>query len=201
MVYKPNIPLPTDNLSVSQGDLVGNFQSLNTTFGIDHYPFADTSANSGKHNVVTTPLINGAAHPNTSATEDKFYAMKDTVPLGILQYSRGWDTGTSLSSVPTPVTSLQSPSNPLSVTNGLSTPILDFTGITRVCFFEVYAFDVNTKAFNTTTGFWNGTSFTNLSGGGFLPFIAAGSVLTVRNNTASPISGLYWVLRLLRIQV
>jgi hypothetical protein len=49
MVYKPNIPLPTDNLSVSQNDLLQNFTSANTSFSIDHYSFDDLTTNNGRH--------------------------------------------------------------------------------------------------------------------------------------------------------
>lgn len=55
MVYKPLIPLPTDNLSVSQGDIKENFTVANTSFGINHYPFDDATANNGKHKKVSMP--------------------------------------------------------------------------------------------------------------------------------------------------
>lgn len=52
MVYKPNIPLPGDNLSVSQGDINNNFLDANASFGVDHYPFDDATLNNGRHKPV-----------------------------------------------------------------------------------------------------------------------------------------------------
>lgn len=39
MTYSPSIPQPTDLISVSQGDLLTNFSTINTWFGVDQYPF------------------------------------------------------------------------------------------------------------------------------------------------------------------
>src|SRR5882757_2735630 len=50
-----NIPNPSDLISVSQGDIKGNFGYLNTTLGKDHQiAFGDTSADSkeGYHKVI-----------------------------------------------------------------------------------------------------------------------------------------------------
>lgn len=49
MTYLPNIPQPTDNLSVSQGNIQGNFAQSNTLFSIDHLPFTDASDEQGYH--------------------------------------------------------------------------------------------------------------------------------------------------------
>jgi len=49
MPYNANIPQPTDLLSNSQGDIRNNFSQANTSFGIDHLPFTDASANLGYH--------------------------------------------------------------------------------------------------------------------------------------------------------
>lgn len=54
--YLPNIPQPNDNLDISQTQLLGNFQALNTIFGINHYPFNDLSSSKGKHKFVTMPI-------------------------------------------------------------------------------------------------------------------------------------------------
>lgn len=48
MPYQPNIPNPTDLLSDSQGDIKTNFQSSNTSFGLNHFAF-DAVSDSGKH--------------------------------------------------------------------------------------------------------------------------------------------------------
>lgn len=71
MAFKNNIPQPTDDLSVSQGDLLGNMQQLDTSFDIDHFTFSNLTANNGKHRKVTMP-VRGAA-PATIAGEGALY--------------------------------------------------------------------------------------------------------------------------------
>jgi len=66
MVYNPNIPQGTDNISVSQPQLLENFSQLNTVFSENHYAFDDaTAANRGLHQKVTYPLV--IANPNAVA--------------------------------------------------------------------------------------------------------------------------------------
>lgn len=60
MPYQQNIPQPTDLLSKSQGDLLNNFQSINTLVNVNHVTF-DT-ADQGKHKWVTFP-VQGAIPP------------------------------------------------------------------------------------------------------------------------------------------
>ena len=64
-VYTTNIPQPTDNPSVSQGQLLQNFQTLNSVYGTsgDHYAWDDAdSTEQGKHAKVTMPGL-----PTTNA--------------------------------------------------------------------------------------------------------------------------------------
>jgi len=83
MAYKPNIPAATDKLSVSQGDIQGNFGAIddgNATPGIgfafDHVTLAAVS-NVGKHKKVTFPSLSGAtltaAEAATSGNELRIY--------------------------------------------------------------------------------------------------------------------------------
>lgn len=59
MVYDPNIPQTGDNLSKSQGQILGNFTALNTIFNFDHYAWNDsTTANQGLHRKVAFPATN-----------------------------------------------------------------------------------------------------------------------------------------------
>jgi len=58
--YNPNIPQPTDLLSVSQGNLLNNFGALQALIDVNHVDFAATGA--GKHKWVTLPL-QGATPP------------------------------------------------------------------------------------------------------------------------------------------
>ena len=67
MAYQPNIPGPNTNLSVSQGDLLGNFQALNTTFGVDHNKF-DAVTNAGAHLQVTLPNFGTPGAPGGTAS-------------------------------------------------------------------------------------------------------------------------------------
>lgn len=73
MVFKPNIPQANDILSDSQGDLLGNFQQLDTSFGIDHFPFSDQTADNGFHKKVTLP--GNVAAPTPGAGYGDIYAV------------------------------------------------------------------------------------------------------------------------------
>lgn len=42
-VYQPNVPTGTVDLDVDYQNLQGNFQQLDTQFGVDHVPFSNTS--------------------------------------------------------------------------------------------------------------------------------------------------------------
>ena len=67
MAYQPNIPGPNTNLSVSQGDLLGNFQALNTVFGVDHNQYNAVS-NAGTHLQVTMPSFGTPGSPGGTAS-------------------------------------------------------------------------------------------------------------------------------------
>jgi len=59
MAYNPDIPQTGDNLSTSQGQILGNFQALNTIFNFDHYAWNDSvTANQGLHRKVEFPATN-----------------------------------------------------------------------------------------------------------------------------------------------
>jgi hypothetical protein len=80
MVFKNNIPLPTDNLSVSQGDLLGNNAQLDTSFGIDHYTFSDLTSNNGFHKKSTYPVgVDPAPVATTLITYSKNYTPNYTL--------------------------------------------------------------------------------------------------------------------------
>lgn len=65
MSYNPNIPTPTQNLSVSQGFLKDNFTYSNISFGKDHYPFDDGTVNNGYHKDVH--IVKRVGNPATVA--------------------------------------------------------------------------------------------------------------------------------------
>lgn len=54
MAYQNNIPQPTDQLAVSQADILGNFAAIQTLINVNHVDFA--SGDQGKHKWVTLPV-------------------------------------------------------------------------------------------------------------------------------------------------
>lgn len=82
--YNPNIPQPNDILADSQGDLLQNFQSLDTYFGINHVQFSVTP-NTGKHTYVeminkTDPVgaaLQGTFFTKNSGTSSDVYYKPD----------------------------------------------------------------------------------------------------------------------------
>lgn len=49
MTYLPNIPQPNDDIAVSQGQILANFQVNNSTLAVDHYEPANASSDKGFH--------------------------------------------------------------------------------------------------------------------------------------------------------
>jgi hypothetical protein len=87
MGFNPNLPNPGDKLSVSQGQLKSNNGVLNTSFGVNHFPFSDISGNSGKHNFVE--FVERSAIPSPIvAGEETLYA-KVIAGQGQLFMTRG----------------------------------------------------------------------------------------------------------------
>lgn len=194
--YNPAIPQSTDLLNVSQVDILNNFSSANTSFGIDHYAFDNGSANNGKHNTVTTPIIVGSAHPATT-TDCKFYGMQDSANVGLIQYSRGPN-----SAAPSPLTKFQSTVAAIVLANNATTNVLDFTGLTRA-FAMLYAMDTTdaTNLGNTrmvASVFWSGAVLVIDNGVTQAPFLRAqvsGTTLRVLNNNSGvTFNNVYWTL-------
>ncbi len=63
MPYTPNIPQPTDLPSQSQALILGNFQTLDTDWNVNHVDF--NTADSGKHAQITFPAGPLAGQPFT----------------------------------------------------------------------------------------------------------------------------------------
>lgn len=123
MTYNPNVPLANQKIKDTQNPIQTNFALANTYFGVDHYAF-DAASNNGVHNQVTTPEIDGSAHPSTSGSELKFYAMDAGDSNNtLLHFSRG-----ASDSPPTPVTSISN-TNFISVAAGSATTVFDFSGM------------------------------------------------------------------------
>ena len=207
MTYNPNIPQPTDDLSVSQGQILQNFQVSNSSFGIDHYSFADLTGNTGKHNQITTPIYvadpDTGDPPTTNANEPKMYAFADSTNLGALNYSRG-----PSNMVPTPLTHFQSPSMPIVLGAGAPTNVLDFTDLTYALGI-IYAIDTTdlTNTRMVTSFFWSSPfsafRFDNLLSSSpastALVAQAFGKILQIKNNSSTDYSNIYWTLQLDRI--
>lgn len=204
MTYNPNIPLANDDLSDSQGQILANFNKANTSFGVDHYTFADLTTNNGKHNKVTTPAFVASPPtslpPTTAANEPIFYAFQDSAPVGVIQYSRG-----PSNAVPSPVTNLQSPAAAIVLAPGASTNVLDFTGLSRaIC--TLYALDFSgpnlTQVRSATIYFWTGAAFTAISLHSGTPSLTpntTGNIVRLTNNSGNPMNGVYWTLTMQRL--
>lgn len=75
MAFQSNIPQPTDQISVSQADILNNFIALSTFLNINHVDFA--SADQGKHKFVSFPVQ--AVAPVTTGTEVALYSKTSTL--------------------------------------------------------------------------------------------------------------------------
>ncbi len=84
MSYNPNVPQPTDLLSNSQGQILANFNKANSSFGINHYPFDNGTANNGKHKFVTIPQAIAPFNPPASVLNE------------IILYAKAGSAGTEL---------------------------------------------------------------------------------------------------------
>jgi len=199
MPFIATIPQPGDKLKDSQGQLLGNNQQLDTSFGIDHYTFSNLTVDNGKHNQVTTPKIVGAAHPTTAANEPKFYAMEDVSQLGVIQYSRG-----PSNAVPSPVTKLQS-AGAVPVGPAASILIFDFAlPQPLTASMAVLSAFTNGGFANQSLRsfvFWNGATLSERSilAGSVIAVLVSGSQLRI--NVAGIVAlNTYWTLEFLRLQ-
>ena len=75
MVYTVDIPQPTDDPSQSQGQILGNFQGINTLVNVNHVDFDE--ADEGKHKFLQMP--EQAAAPATAANEAGLFAQESSL--------------------------------------------------------------------------------------------------------------------------
>lgn len=86
--YDPNIPLATDDLDVSQNDILLNFQQLDTTYGKNHFEYSDNTLNNGKHKFVQ--ITEGNLPAGLVGGDETLYAKKVGSPVqGELFFTRG----------------------------------------------------------------------------------------------------------------
>lgn len=194
MSYNNNIPQASDLLSDSQGDLLLNFQTLDNSFGVDHYAFSNLTADNGKHNTVTTPIVTGNVHPTTAADEPKFYNQKISANFESIQYSRGGSDA-----VPTPVTRINSPATPVVLISTGTTPMIDLSGV-PLAIFRVIAVDTISGVINQSIIiFQAGSYIIPLQPAFSLDIFNAGTVLQLVNLSAN-VMNVYWHLEFYRLQ-
>lgn len=81
MSYNPDIPQANDDPSQSQGQILSNFQTLNTFLSVNHVPLND--GDQGKHANVVMP--EQSADPATAANESALYCKEfDVDGMGTL---------------------------------------------------------------------------------------------------------------------
>lgn len=77
MTFNGSKPGINDDLSVSQGDIQGNFAQANTSMGIDHFDFENVAGDTGKHKYTTfvdiASTTPATAAPVTTADELAFF--------------------------------------------------------------------------------------------------------------------------------
>jgi hypothetical protein len=212
--FNPAIPLANDRLAKSQQDLLLNNGQLDTSFGVDHYPFSDQTSNNGFHNTVTQPLILAVppsvtpAHP-TTGTNAIIYAMQDSTNIGVIQYSKG-PIYKGNQPAPTPITELHSPSTPIVLLSGGLTNVLDMTGVFQMVgtlYMMNYGSAPAANSLNISDFLWNGNggngfkflNRTTTSGGAGLIGTSSGTILQIQNTNASPANNVFWTLRMHRI--
>lgn len=208
MPFIPGIPQPTDLLSNSQGQLLGNNAQLDVSFAEDHFAFSDVTAHNGKHNQVTTgayvssPPVSPNVHPTTAADEPKFYGMQDADQIGVIQYSRG-----ASNAVPSPVTYIQSTQAGIPIASLGNIDVFNFNSPTvlprAMAMLYVMSEPTTTLSRSVSFVFWNGTTafVSALTSGGIGPnaSIDSGTTLRISNPSGAGIV-VYWTLQFLRLQ-
>ena len=201
--YTRDVPLSTQFQSVSQPIIKDNFNSLDDTFKIDHYGFSSTP-NIGLHRQVTTPDL--TVHPANGPIPILYAKDESTTQLGILQYSKGPNRTIEGNQVSSPLTFIQSSQVAISLVNGASTNVFNFTGITRA-FARIYAGNfTSSMKFNGAAVAWYGPGTTfrinrDATPTNNLDINATGSTLIVQNTSGSTLNDIYWTLTFLRIEI
>jgi hypothetical protein len=90
MTFQPNIPQPSDLISISQNDILQNFQAINSSWNVNHVDF--NSVGAGKHNFVEMPIQ--GSDPAGAANEFTLFSKTNTGGNNELFYKRD-NSGTS----------------------------------------------------------------------------------------------------------
>lgn len=183
MAYLLSQPVATDRLSVSQPKLAGNTNQLNTSFGVDHYPYNDGTSNNGKHKVIKTPAQ--LADPTTGDDEPAIYAKSvfSTTPY-VLQFSK-LGPHVPPNSGDNSIAPLSTITNSGTVVNTASKTIINVNGASggTMVRIGIVVSGVGLYNFNEFVFSFNGTSFPTQSSPApsnavFPAFICGASLLT-----------------------
>lgn len=80
--YLPNIPQATDQLSISQGNILGNFQGIQQLVDVNHEDFA--SGNAGKHKQVTLTDQSANLPVVVAGTDIVMYSATEIAPFSAI---------------------------------------------------------------------------------------------------------------------
>jgi tail fiber protein gp53 len=78
--YQPLIPTGFVDLDQDYTNIQGNFQQLDTVFGIDHLPFSNATAQMGYHTVVH--LIPQSGNPGNNPNAGQLFTKVASIPPG-----------------------------------------------------------------------------------------------------------------------
>lgn len=200
--YLPSIPQPNDNLDFSQGQLLGNFQALDTVYGIDHYEFSNGTANSGFHDQITTPAHIGG-EPTTAANLPLIYGLSVGGNLQVAQFAKASNIANTVPGFP--LTGLESPAAATSINTGSTVDVFNFTGLARAMCILV-ASNMGAPVRNYVAYVvWDGTTATAVTISpailiGFGAVVSTSTILQLSNITGTNMTDVYWSLQFLRVQ-
>src|SRR5690554_1420683 len=89
MAYQNNIPQPSNQLSVSQNDILQNFASIYTLVGVNHVQFDATGQ--GKHKWVDFPVQ--ASNPSIVNTDVQLFSKTSTITNAAELFIQKIDSG------------------------------------------------------------------------------------------------------------
>ena len=132
MTYNQNIPQATDRIADSQPIILQNFQSLNTVYGSDHYPYDDGTTNATKHKHITLPdqAVAPGVAPTPAASNCAIYAT--TVAANTYPLFRKDGTTTDYQFMPIKAYALFTSMNALNPTSIFTLPYANVSAITRI---------------------------------------------------------------------
>ncbi|CAB4133772.1 hypothetical protein UFOVP264_14 [uncultured Caudovirales phage] len=96
-VYQPLIPTGTVNLDVDYQNIQGNFEQANISFGIDHLPFSNLTAQNGYHTAIHfNPVSTTTTNPPNNQPINGYTATPGYGQLFSAQINDGINTDEAL---------------------------------------------------------------------------------------------------------